>query len=506
MRATDVTPDRLTRARYKAIDLIKQITEGETGLVAYAGDAYVISPLSSDSETLISLIPALSPEIMPMPGSDPQSGLQLATELLQSAGYQEGEIFWITDGVEMAQVAPLTRLINQSNYRLSVLAVGTEEGAPIKLQNGELMKDGSGSIVIPRLDKDNLQLIARNGGGVFSELRPDDGDIDNLINQSLLGRDKAEKEQKEDNQGDQWHEAGPYLLLILLPLAAYGFRRGLLSVAMLYLLLPVFYTPSAQAGLWDDLWLRADQQGQNAFKKKDYDTAAETFRDPLWRGSAHYREGNYEAALEAFSASEGPQAWYNQGNALAKLGELDQAIEAYEKALKADPEHKDARFNKELLEQQKEQQEQQEQQSSDSSDQQQSSEDNQQQQDQNQQGENQNEQGQQDQQQSPENSQDDQQQSEQQSEQQQEQQQEQQEQQQSAEESDSTEQDEAEQQQSSQAQEQPLSDEEREQQQRLEKLLRRVPDDPAYLLKRKMMLENQQRRRQSLPNRLQRNW
>lgn len=279
MRATDITPDRLTRARYKAIDLVRQITEGETGLVAYAGDAHVISPLSSDSETLISLIPALSPEIMPVPGSDPQSGLELAIELLQSAGYQEGEVFWITDGVEMAQVAPLTRLINQSNFRLSVLAVGTEEGAPIKLQNGELMKDGSGSIVIPRLDKDNLQRIARDGGGVFSELRPDDGDINKLISQSLLGRDKVEKEQKEDNQGDQWQEAGPWLLLILLPLAAYGFRRGLLSVALLCLLLPAFYTPPAQAGLWDDLWLRADQQGQNAFNKEQYDSAAETFRD-----------------------------------------------------------------------------------------------------------------------------------------------------------------------------------------------------------------------------------
>ncbi|WP_088331999.1 VWA domain-containing protein [Lacimicrobium sp. SS2-24] len=505
MRATDITPDRLTRARYKAIDLIKQITEGETGLVAYAGDAFVISPLSTDSETLISLIPALSPEIMPVPGSDPQSGIQLAIELLQSAGYQEGEIFWLTDGVEMAQVAPITRLINQSDYRLSVLAVGTEEGAPISLQNGELMKDGSGSIVIPKLEADNLQLIARQGGGVYSALRADDSDIERLVNQALLSRDKTEEQQKEDHQGDQWYEAGPYLILLLLPLAAYGFRRGLLGIGLACLLFPTVYTPQVQASVWEDLWQRADQQGQQAFNQQEYESAAEKFDDPLWQGSAHYRNGDYDKALEAFARAEGPQAWYNRGNALAQLGQLEEAIEAYDKALEAQPGHEDARFNKALLEKQKQQQEEQQSQQQQSSDQNQ-------QQDKDQQGESQDQQGQQSQKSSdqqdqnapPESEQSEQ--SEQQTESQPEQQEQQDSQQQAEEKNASDNEESSEQPQATQAQEQPLTDEEREQQQRLEKLLRRVPDDPAYLLKRKMLLENQQRRRQSLPNRLQRNW
>ena len=103
MRATDMTPDRLTRAKYKAIDLVNAIGEGEMGLVAYAGDAFVISPLTEDAANITTLIPSLSPEIMPVPGSDPLLGIESAAALLTNAGYNSGMIYWITDGIELAQ-------------------------------------------------------------------------------------------------------------------------------------------------------------------------------------------------------------------------------------------------------------------------------------------------------------------------------------------------------------------------------------------------------------------
>ncbi|MBU3016442.1 VWA domain-containing protein [Paraglaciecola agarilytica] len=553
MRATDVSPNRLTRAKYKAIDLVKAIAEGETGLVAYAGDAFTISPLSSDAQNLTTLIPSLSPEIMPVEGSEPFLGLESAINLLHNAGYQQGEIFWITDGIENSQVAEVSKLLENSPYRLSVLGVGTADGAPIQLLNGDFLKDSSGAVVVPRLRASNLKILARKGKGRYIAMRTDDSDIDYLKNQSVISSDEEKEGEANENFGDKWQEMGPYLLLLLVPLSAYGFRRGLLGIFALFLLLPA-YTPTASANWWDDMWQTKNQQGQQAFQAENYNAAAEHFEDPMWRGAAAYKAQDYDAALAAFEHAKGAQARYNEGNTLAQLGKLDEAIEAYDKALEIDPAHEDAKANKALLEQQKEQQEQQQQ---DNSDQQQGDDsqqndnshqsDNSEQGDNNQQGEQQNEQSS-DQQQSQgsEQSQDgnssdqsdanpsqpeDQPEQDNQGEQEGENEgdepsAEQQNKDASAqqEEQDSSannqpsnamnddqqldEQDAQEQQASPAGVQSPeeLTDEQKEQMQRMQTLLNRVPDDPAFLLKRKMQIENQKRRQQRTPTQRQRNW
>jgi Ca-activated chloride channel family protein len=499
MRATDVKPDRLTRAKYKAIDLVNAITEGETGLVAYAGDAFTISPLSSDAQNLTTLIPSLTPEIMPIAGSDPALGLRAAIELLTNAGYQQGEIFWITDGINNQQIKEVSEIFNNSRFRLSVLGVGTEEGAPIQLIDGELLKDSRGAIVVPKLTVNNLKALSRISGGRYASMQSDDSDINYLVEQTLMEQDPTINEDaKQENFGDKWQEMGPYLLLLILPFAAYSFRRGIVTVLFIGILLPT-YSPQARADWWQDMWKTSDQQAMQAYTKNEFEQAANTFDDPLWQGTAHYKNENYQAALESF-AQVAPtdksyvDASYNAGNALAQLGEIDQAIAAYDKVLEQQPEHEDALANKALLEKQKEQQEQQQQQQQD-----QSGEQSEDQQD----GEKQEQQDGQksDQQQEGEQSQDPQQgdnseQSE--SEPQESEQQSQAEQQQQ----------EAEQQQAQALQqgEEELTDEQREQMQRMQNLLNRVPDDPAFLLKRKMQIESQRRKRERLPTHIQGNW
>lgn len=506
MRATDVSPDRLSRARFKSIDLINAITEGETGLVAYAGDAFTISPLSTDAQNLTTLIPSLTPEIMPIPGSEPYLGLQAAIDLLSNAGYGKGEIFWITDGIEAAQVEEVRQLITSSPYRLSILAIGTEEGAPISLADGELLKDARGAIVIPRLNSERLRGLARSGGGRFVSMQADDSDIRYLMEQTLIDRDGSESADDDTQGGDQWREMGPYLLLLLLPIAAYSFRRGVLLSVGLLLILPG-YAPQAHANWWDDLWQTPDQQGQQAYQQEAFGDAAQAFEDPLWKGAAHYKNGEYEAALDAFRQADGHQALYNQGNALAQLGEFDDAIAAYDRVLSENPDHEDAKANKALLEQLKQEQEQQQEQQgqnqqqddSESQQQDQSSQDSEGQQgesqeDEQQQGEQSSEQSQQ-----PQDS-DNQQQGAEQSPEEAEQEAEQQQ-------ADQAE-DDAEQEANADTQPQPaeLTDEQKEEMQRMQNLLRRVPDDPAFLLKRKMQLESQRRQRDRTPTQRQRNW
>jgi Ca-activated chloride channel family protein len=524
MRATDIKPDRLTRAKYKAIDLVNAITEGETGLVAYAGDAFTISPLSSDAQNLTTLIPSLTPEIMPITGSDPALGLLSAIELLSNAGYQQGEIFWITDGISNQQMKEVSEIFNDSLFRLSILGVGTEEGAPIQLTNGELLKDNRGAIVVPKLTVNNLKSLSRSSGGRYASMQSDDSDINYLVEQSLIEQDPNKDEETEpESFGDKWQEMGPYLLLLILPFAAYSFRRGIVTMLFIGFLLPA-YSPPARADWWQDMWKTADQQAMQAYNNNEYEQAANTFDDNLWQGTAHYKNEDYQAALESFSQVKPTDknysdATYNAGNALAQLGEIDQAIAAYDKVLEQQPEHEEALANKALLERLKNQQEQQKQDQSDEqsenkedgeqSDNQENGQQDQEQQD----GE------QSDQEQEGEQSQDPQQsdnseQSESESQGSDSEQQSEEEQKQQEAEQQKADQAEAEKQKSEQEQqaqalqegEEELTDEEREQMQRMQTLLNRVPDDPAFLLKRKMQIESQRRKRERLPTNIQGKW
>lgn len=362
MYATDITPNRLTRARYKAIDLLNGLTEGEVGLVAYAGDAFTISPLTEDTNNIKLLLPSLSPELMPELGSNPLAALVLADKMLKNSGHIHGDIYWFTDGVDRIDISDIEQWSKAHPHNLHILGIGTRNGAPIKLPNGELLKDNSGAIVIPHLSVGYLSGLAKQGRGNYQTIRNDNHDIDSLLAESSLKKqqlntnDNSKNNEQASNQlGDSWQEVGPYLLLIILPLLLGYFRRG--NIVMLLPLALLLAPPQqAQAGLWQDVWKTSDQQAQQKFDKKAYQQAAEQFKNPLWQGSAYYKAGDYKKALTAFKKVDSAQSLYNQGNALAKLKKLDQAITAYNEALAKNPNLSDAKKNKKLLEQLKKQQ------------------------------------------------------------------------------------------------------------------------------------------------------
>jgi Ca-activated chloride channel family protein len=529
MRATDVNPDRLTRAKYKAIDLVNRIGEGEMGLVAYAGDAFVISPLTKDAANITTLIPSLAPEIMPIAGSDPLLGIEQAAQLLSNAGYSKGAIYWITDGIDRQQQQELQTYVSSMPFTLNALVVGTDEGAPITQSNGELLKDRSGGIVIPRVNAEAVTRIANAGGGVAERLTNNDDDIEALASLSLLETGSQTDEGSEENEGDQWRELGPYLLLILLPLIALGFRKGLVFGLVLCVYFPISSNtafaqqtkasvPTSDTAWWKAPFLNKDQEGFEHYSEGNYASAATEFDDPAWLGAAHYKAGNYEAALNAFLNVDTIDGIYNKANTLAHLGKLDEAIAAYDEVLAKDPDHQDAIANKALLEalkqqQEKEQQEQQDQQSNNddgqSNEQSQSGEDQQSNENDSTNSQNDDSEGEKQQnnasqdpgsqnQESDEQEGAEEQNSDQQSD--------------NAPDDNNKEQPKDAQTDSEQnskdndkqtpaaAQQGELTDEEKEQQQRIESLMRRVPDDPAFLLKRKMQLEAQKRQRQRMPS------
>ena len=539
MRATDVKPNRLAKARFKAIDLAKAINDGEIALVAYAGDAFTISPLTPDNRNITALIPSLSPEIMPEAGSYPLAGISKAAELLEQAGFLSGDIYWLTDGIEREDVDGLNQFISNTPYKINIMTFGTSSGAPIKMLDNSLLKDAYGSIVIPKLNAQQLAQFANASGGVFVNSTPTDIDIKTLVSGNH-GQSKQLQENDDKDQsltGDDWQEFGPYLVLIILPIVLLAFRKGV--VLSLILAMPLLTSsPSVIAQQqpveaveaidsvkqekpiprhWSDFAFNTkDQVAKQDFQNGDYQQAQQTFEDLQWKGASAYKAGDFETALQHFQQDKSTSGLYNQGNALAQLNKLDEAIEAYKQVLKQDPNHQQAIANKTLLEQMKQQQEQQDQEKqqqdseqqdqqggqqqdqqksdneeqSDSSNQSQNSEQNSEQNtdQQSQQNDQKNEQSQP----SDPSSDPAQEKSQEQSQQQQGEQSDEQGEQENQQAQQSNEQgEEGQQSQSGQLTNEQVADQEN--QQKLQQLLRKVSDDPSVLLRNKMILESRKR-------------
>jgi Ca-activated chloride channel family protein len=355
MLATDLKPNRLEQARFKLSDLLDRVDEGQIGLVAYAGEAFVVSPLTDDANTIKAMLGALDPGIMPVQGSELDEALELAGKLLERGAGGNGEVLLISDAPGVGAEEATRRLVEQG-FTLSVLGIGTPEGAPIPTRGGGFYKGRDGSIVIPGLDEAGLRKLAERSGGRYARMTADGSDLDLLL--QPMDEDQGRTESA-DQTAEQWREEGPWLVLFLLPLAALSFRRGWLGAVFIVALVPI--DPANALG-WSDLWQRKDQQAQELLSDGDPARAAELAEDPLLRGEGHYRNADYRAAQSAFSAVDTADGHYNLGNALARQNRLEEAIAAYDQALSREPEMADALYNKQLLEELLKQQQEQEQQ------------------------------------------------------------------------------------------------------------------------------------------------
>lgn len=499
MDSTDIKPSRLARARHKITDILDSRREGQTALIVYAADAFVVCPLTDDVSTIRSLVESLDSSMMPSQGSRPDRAVKHAAEMLKKAGSVDGQLLLISD--DMPSSTALDDQINElleNGHDIALLAVGTADGAPIPMPKGGFVKDSDGSIVIPKLDIQTMQSWAVQHQSRFATLTTDDRDIQRLlvaVNDPNSVQTEATEQQLKT---DLWQEEGPWLLLLVLPLAALCFRRGwLLSLLMLAIL----QSSPAEAMAWKDLWQTPDQQASQSFDAKDYGQASSQFENREWQAASHYKAGDYQKSIEALEELDSAKSLYNKGNALAKMGKYPEALTAYDAALKKAPKHEDALYNRKLVEEamSKEQSEGEKSDQGDSEDKDQkpdeSDQNSEDQQDSGQQEkgdqEDQSQQSEQSSEDQSESSDDDKQQSESQSSKDDESQSEEEEQQQAQQSEQQQSEEEKKQNQAQQMSPEQLQQQEAEQAN--EAWLRRVPDDPGGLLRRKFKYQYQQR-------------
>jgi Ca-activated chloride channel family protein len=341
MNAEDVKPSRLVLARYKISDLLSQRKDGQTALLVYSGTAFTVTPLTTDIETIRSQLEALTSDIMPSEGNNTVAAIDKSIDLLKQAGLPKGHILLVTDSVESSKSLPVAAKL--TSYQLSILGVGTSDGAPIALPEGGFAKDEYGEIQVPKLNVSQLKELAKAGKGYYQSMTADDSDISQLLKIFDTPMNSATLADKTNLWLEQWDDKGAWLLFLIIPWAAWQFRKGAIYVALLFVL-P--FPQDSYALEWPDLWQTKDQQAQKAYQQKKYDQAAKTFNNAQWQAASTYKAGDLDKATTQF---QNLQNNYNLGNALAKKGQLKEALAAYEQAVKENPYDEDAKFNKDIV-------------------------------------------------------------------------------------------------------------------------------------------------------------
>jgi len=210
MLAQDIQPSRLQRSVLKIHDLLALKSDVRTGLIAYAGSAHLVMPLTSDAGIINNFASALEPAAMPMEGDEPAEAVALASQRLKDAGVP-GSIVLITDSVDTSQLAALESTYKQSAVEVHILAMAA----------GSEVIPPPGSYPAPALDLGSLREAARVMGGTVTTVTADKQDVENLS--AKIERSISHVPPQE---GQQWKDAGYYLLVLLALIMLFFFREG----------------------------------------------------------------------------------------------------------------------------------------------------------------------------------------------------------------------------------------------------------------------------------------
>jgi Ca-activated chloride channel family protein len=225
MTATDVTPDRVTRARYSILDLLSAARDARVGLVVFAGEPHVVAPLTSDVATVRTLLQPLAPKLMPETGDNLAPALDEAARLLNAAHFRSGHIAVLTDGFsDPSSALAAAKRLRETGSTVDVVGVGTTEGAPMPGQNGEFVRDAQGGLQMTRLRPDQLQRVASAGGGSYFSL----SDVAHLTRQLRDDSHSAAQSASTVHSLNltMWLNQGFWLLPPMLLIGALVARRG----------------------------------------------------------------------------------------------------------------------------------------------------------------------------------------------------------------------------------------------------------------------------------------
>ncbi|MCM1323144.1 MAG: VWA domain-containing protein [Acetobacter sp.] len=312
MRLKDVAPSRLDRAKFVLSDITDELSNGQFGLEVYSNEPYIITPLTDDTKLIKSLLPQVTPDIVPDQGDRLDRAIDLAIERFKTAGYSNGNIILFASDVGQRYDLALEKVKTAVAHNYHIYVVDTSYSG-----------------------NEKLQFLAETGNGVYMNVQ--ETSPQKILQQ--INNVNLEKMTISDNLRSDYVDYGYYLIFIPILCVLMFFRRGLL------VLLLCCFASQAYAGFWQN----NTQEGFLFFKKGQYDEALQKFDDPSWRGITFYKQNKLEDSLKEFSKLSDIEALYNKGVVQTKLCQYDDALKTFEEVLKQNVQHQDALHNKQIL-------------------------------------------------------------------------------------------------------------------------------------------------------------
>lgn len=350
MDGDDVKPSRMFRARQEIEDLINLNTDIKIGLIGFAADAHIITPITDDMSNIRYLLPLIGTDLNCVPGTRLTPALKTAKQIFDQINSNNKSILILSDGEFQDQEAvSFIKDLAASGAVVYTIGIGTEEGVTVMDGNGYLKHDGK--VVTLKLEKSNLEQLSQAGNGKYFDSDYTDKNTTKLLNQINLRSISLIENSQEFSNNKQWEERFYIFIFPVMLVTFLWFRRGFtFPIILLAILVTTSSALASSISITDKLFLNKDQQAQKALEQiEDYDTAIELFDDPYKRGVAYYKAGNYSEAEKSFKQNQRPEvaanALYNLGNTLLKQNKLEEAISTYQKVLESYPSHAKAKNN-----------------------------------------------------------------------------------------------------------------------------------------------------------------
>jgi Ca-activated chloride channel family protein len=372
MLATDLQPNRLTRAKLAAQDLLGLLDGDRVGLIAFAGSSFLQAPLTADFTAVREALEEIDTEIIPHGGTNLAGAIKAAADALGKGESESRALVIFTDGEELEEDAVAIARVNREKFRIFTVGLGSAEGALIPVQNEqggtEFIKDDRGQYVKSRLDEQRLREVAEAAGGFYVLLQQGPAEMSRIVREGLEKMKETETDTRFLKEPvERYHWPLVASMACLAGALLLGERRRTVAVALVAAMLMVLSVAPA----------RARHAGIEKFEQKDFGGALGEFDRELARrdlpelqfdvGSSAFELGDYDRAAAAFGRALGTanpelkgRAAYNLANTLArrgikqekkedKLSDLRDAFRVYEDLLKSEPGHADANHNRDLV-------------------------------------------------------------------------------------------------------------------------------------------------------------
>ncbi|WP_075591283.1 vWA domain-containing protein [Labilibacter marinus] len=338
MLVKDISPNRLERAKFKIQDLLKANPRAETCLLVFAGSSHVAIPFTTDYKIILDQLDGLQPKMMPIVGTEFNALFNKIGKLLGNNKAQ-AKILLLTDDLEDISLEQVSIFLGQRNVQLYLYPFATPTGGVIP----SFKKNSA-------IDEAKLQSFAEMDRVNILQMTLDASDVNDLakaISDDLVFEDETEKQE------ENWQDDGYWLVIPLAFIFLLSFRRGWTINGLI--LLVGLSSCSGDNKLnkanfeFKDLWYTKEYQAQQAYDAEKYYTAAAEFNDPMRKGVAYFKAGDFVSARTAFEQDTSVNALYNLGLTYAQMGELQQAQAIFEKVLERDPNNKNASQNVEQI-------------------------------------------------------------------------------------------------------------------------------------------------------------